>query len=461
MALLESFPASLLRALVRLEFARQSHAHRAKPADWRWGLSSRRADRACRVQPRWLLLPLLSLSVTLCWADGVTSPAVSDAAAPKSVAVIPPPGSSGNPASHFTPDSDPPGIAESSPVANESVGPSRVAATTGTPGVFSVETAETLPAGTVSWSSYLNKFSRAPGSLTVLTEGVTLGMGITNRLTIYGEFQPYIHLHVSQPGELSLRTPANNPLYPPYYSGYYPYCELTCFTSTFRILGPCCPPGINVKKWNPFQPAYVEDYPFAAYDDSDIGPATVGAKFNFFSETRGNPLSVSMRSDFILPTRDVASELARFGAQNGTFSLDVNLALSKNFRNGVLIAANVGYIATTDPMLQGKYVLQLADRMFYGFGAVFFTRRRTQLLLETTCLGYQEGHNFGLGNDATPTQTFGPRSPTDAVVGVRLYARKNVGLDIGYRYMVNLHQVTDRNGFVFKLGGDFHIPGFK
>jgi hypothetical protein len=342
-----------------------------------------------------------------------------------------------------------------------------MAATTGTPGIFSVETAETLPAGTFSWSTYLNKFSRAPGSVTVLTEGVAVGLGVTNRLAIYGEFQPYIHLHVSQPGELSLDTPANNPLYPPYFSGYYPYCDLTCFTSTFRVLGPCCPPGLkgvdeyHIEHWSPFNAAYVEDYIFAAHDDSDVGPATLGAKFNILSETRGKPLSISMRGEFILPTRDVASEVERFGAQTGTWAQNLNFAASKSFRNGILIAFNVSYMFTHDPRLQGKLVLQLDDRIVWGFGAVFFTHRRTQLLFETTCLAYTDGHYAGFGDDPTETQTFGPRAPTDAVLGVRLYARKNLGLDIGYRYMVNLHQVIDRNGFVFKLGGEFNIPGFK
>ncbi len=463
MAPFARFLTSRFRTLARLGITRKLNAGRTKSTGWKGKLGSRRGNRACPVQPQWFLLPLLCLTVTICRADGVTSPTASDdAATNNSVTVIQAPGSSDNSGSDLNADPNPSGIADSSPMASESATPPRMAATTGTPGIFSVETAETLPAGTFSWSTYLNKFSRAPGSLTVLTEGVTFGVGVTNRLTIYGEFQPYIHLHVSQPGELSLDTPANNPLYPPYYSpGYYQYYSPNYFTTTFRVLGPCCPPGIHVKKWSPVDPAYVEDYIFAAYDDSDIGPATLGAKFNFLSETRGKPLSVSIRGEFIIPTRDVASELERFGAQTGTSSLNFNFAASKSFRNGILIAFNMGYMATHDPKLHGKYVLFLDDRMFWGFGAVFFTQRRAQLLFETTCLAYTDGHNLGFGYDPTETQTFGPRAPTDAVVGVRLYARKNVGLDIGYRYMVNLHQVTDRSGFVFKLGGEFNIPSFK
>lgn len=37
----------------------------------------------------------------------------------------------------------------------------------------------------------------------MLTEGLAVGVGVTNRLTVYGEFQPYIHLPVRQPRRLS------------------------------------------------------------------------------------------------------------------------------------------------------------------------------------------------------------------------------------------------------------------
>ena len=54
-----------------------------------------------------------------------------------------------------------------------------IPATTGLPGLFTVETAEAQPKGVFTASTYLNKFSRAPGSVTVLSSGLSMGAGLT------------------------------------------------------------------------------------------------------------------------------------------------------------------------------------------------------------------------------------------------------------------------------------------
>jgi hypothetical protein len=53
---------------------------------------------------------------------------------------------------------------------------------------------------------------------------------------------------------------------------------------------------------------------------------------------------------------------------------------------------------------------------------------------------------------ATPNMTFGARDPVDGIWGVRVYIFPVTAIDIGYRYMLNLANATDRNGFVIKLG---------
>jgi hypothetical protein len=45
--------------------------------------------------------------------------------------------------------------------------------------------------------------------------------------------------------------------------------------------------------------------------------------------------------------------------------------------------------------------------------------------------------------------------PVDGVWGQRWYVLNNVGLDAGYRYMLNLHQLNDRSGFTIKISKVF------
>ena len=80
-------------------------------------------------------------------------------------------------------------------------------ATTGTIGLFTVETADTLPKGGFAFSAYGNKFGRAPGSVTIFQLGVDLSYGLTDRLNLYGAFEPYQHDHIGNGSQLSLSPP--------------------------------------------------------------------------------------------------------------------------------------------------------------------------------------------------------------------------------------------------------------
>ena len=75
-------------------------------------------------------------------------------------------------------------------------------ATTGTIGLFTVETADTLPKGGFAFSAYGNKFGRMPGSNTILEIGLDATYGITNRLNVYGSFIPYGHTHMGNGSQL-------------------------------------------------------------------------------------------------------------------------------------------------------------------------------------------------------------------------------------------------------------------
>jgi hypothetical protein len=69
-------------------------------------------------------------------------------------------------------------------------------ATTGTLGLFTLETADTLPKHGFAFSAFGDKFGRMPGSVTILEIGMDLSYGITDTLNFYASFDPYGHVHV-------------------------------------------------------------------------------------------------------------------------------------------------------------------------------------------------------------------------------------------------------------------------
>ena len=79
-------------------------------------------------------------------------------------------------------------------------------ATTGTLGMFTLETGDTLPKHGFAFSAFGNKFGRMPGSVTILEIGVDASYGVTDNFNIYAGFDPYGHVHVGCPGQLSLRS---------------------------------------------------------------------------------------------------------------------------------------------------------------------------------------------------------------------------------------------------------------
>ncbi len=315
-----------------------------------------------------------------------------------------------------------------------------IPATTGTPGIFTVQTAEALPKGVFTVSAYTNKFGTAPGSVTALSGGLSAAAGITRKLTVFAQFEPYIHLHVGEPSQLSLRMP--------------PGCAHDVYKAPLYC-GEPNPGFLPGNSWQGPAAAYVPDFPYAAFNQSDWGPVTIGAKYNFYSETRGDPLSVSLGASFIIPTESVAAELGKFGAQTGTLNYSFTLALSKTLWRDVVLANNVTYVVTRNPRLGNDTLLTPGDEMLFGQGFIFFAQHRLQFLTEYTCQMTQEGHAFGLIGIDTENTSLGPSDPVDGVWGMRWYFLNSAALDVGYRYMLNLRQLNDRSGFTIKVSKVF------
>jgi hypothetical protein len=296
-------------------------------------------------------------------------------------------------------------------------------ATTGTIGLFTVETGDTLPKGGFAISGYGNKFGRMPGSVTVFQIGVDLSYGITDRINFYGSFVPYGHTHIGNPTQLSLSSFFSGlPLYP---------------GTIFPTLTPL---GVGT-------PGYVEDFPFAASNNGGVGNITLGLKLGFLSERRGDPVSLSVRNDVVISTRTRLEQLLANGTQASPLSDLVSIALSKQWSNVITATLNTGFMFTKDAVDSGQTLVHMADQFRAGAGFIMFPESRIQPMSEYSAVMFTTS-----GNSFTPDTVFGARDPVDSVWGVRIYPWKNIAFDAGYRYMLNLKGADDRHGFVFKIG---------
>ena len=302
-------------------------------------------------------------------------------------------------------------------------------ATTGTLGLFTAETAELLPKGAFNFSAYGNKFGRMPGSATILQIGLDLSYGLADRLNFYGSFVPHAHAHIGCPSELSLRT--------------------RVLSNDCKTLLPPPSPTFFPAPLFPFgsAPGFVEDFPFASNNGGGVGNATLGLKYGFLSERLGDPISFSIRNDVIISTRTDVAKLLANGTQTSPLSDLVSLALSKKWSNAITGTLNFGYMFTRDFRdAQGNNLFKVADQVRASAGLHMFPESRFQPMVEYTGV---------LFTDSIPDNTFGARDPVDGIWGLRMYPMKNIGLDVGYRYMLNLRGLNDRHGFVVKLGTGF------
>src|SRR5580704_18137510 len=295
----------------------------------------------------------------------------------------------------------------------------------GTPGLFTLGTGDTISKGGFDIVAGVDKLLRMPGDITVLQVVPSFAVGITNRFTLFFSMDADEHIHVDQPSLLSLNS-TNGLQY-----------RNTIYDSFLPCTG-CAP-------------AYVEDFPFASHNGGGVGEIDLGFKIGLLSERRGKPISLSIRNDFYIPTQTGYSTLLSNQVQSGMFNYGIGLEASKNlFHHSILATINWAYRFTRESNYTVVFngtptpgVLKLADQMPVGVGLQIFPEKRFQIITEYDGLIY-----VGKGIQNT---TFGARDPVDSVMGFRLYALKNLALDVGYRYNLNLTNHEDRNGFVVKV----------
>jgi len=271
-------------------------------------------------------------------------------------------------------------------------------------GLFTVSSGNVLPRHGWSVEGYANRFGRMPGELVVTDYGLNIGFGLTNWAEIYVDDIPDAHIKAGDAFELTPLT-------------------ATGFHTTHAI--------------------YSEDFPFVSHTEGGEGPFTVGMKFGLVSEDRGDPVSVSFNADIDISTRQDFAVLERSGTQNGKANFEFGTSVSKNVSNIFTFDFDATIDLVRSPTLFGGALLDQAKTFTTGAGILIFPHKRIQLMNEYTGEMYY-GHS-------TPTETFGARDPVDAVWGFRFFPVQQLAIDLGYRYMLNLPDLQDRNGFVVKF----------
>ena len=313
---------------------------------------------------------------------------------------------------------------ETTPVEEAEINPqwAPLPAFSGGLGLFTIDTGETLPQHGFAFEIGANKFSRDPGSITVLQLGWSFSYGITDRLSAFVQFDAHNHVHVDNPAELSLD------------SGTGPQYGNTIYNAIV-------PGGV---------PAYVEDYPFAFTNQGGIGEVDVGAKYALLSERHGDKVSLAIRGDIFIPTVKSINGLLGNGSQTGATDFQLGGNLSKRILNDYLVlTSDAGFRWMRNPPdeFNNSPALNIANQVNVGAGFLAFPEHRLQIMSEYTGTIFVGNH--------TPDTSFGARDPVDTVWGIRLYLTQFAALDVGYRYMLNLRDVDDRSGFVIKLGAGY------
>lgn len=163
----------------------------------------------------------------------------------------------------------------------------------GTTGLFHMPTAYTLPKGRFSFSLFRDNLDRDPKDEDISIHGVSLGIGLSSRFEIYGNFG------------LQNRLDADAL----------------------------------------FQPGFVNDYPFVSTPwETGVGDLKLGAKFGFLNDYMGDPLGLAVRGFVKIPTADENK-----GLGTGKVSWGGDLIVSKSIDEKLDIHGSLGFVQNGDP----------------------------------------------------------------------------------------------------------------
>ncbi len=313
-----------------------------------------------------------------------------------------------------------------------------VASIYGNTGLWKVLTADTLPAGQVSLSSWYDRINRNPGNLTVSTLGFGGSVGITHRIELGVSFEANRHVLVGRAQQLSFGQQAlglfgsQTPGSPPLASELMPGSSRVP-----QLRSPPAPSGVLTGA-----AGYYDLLPFAGLVGSGgaTGSVRLGVKVEVLSERTGAPFGLAIHPYFEVPIHKGVNFLLTHPVGTADLQYGFDGVVSKNIGERVELYWNAGYRHINQPAHVS--VFQLAEEAPLGFGLTAPLSGRIQFVVESTAEVFVGAH--------TPNTTFGAEDPVDVTVGFRGRVSRWLSFSSGYRRPLNQFG-GDKNGFVLSL----------
>ena len=206
----------------------------------------------------------------------------------------------------------------------------------GETGLFHMATAYTLPKGKFSFSLFRDNLDRDPKDIDISIHGVSLAVGLTNRLELHGNFG------------LQNRIDADAL----------------------------------------FQAGYFNDYPFVSTPwETGAGDLKLGLKFKALDDYMGDPLGLAIRGFVKIPTADENK-----GLGTGKTSWGGDLILSKNIDEKLDLHGSIGFVVNGDPDSPRR--VNLANAFRWALGLNVPACRTVQLQAELMGTKYTGDSDF-------------------------------------------------------------------
>jgi outer membrane protein OmpA-like peptidoglycan-associated protein len=285
----------------------------------------------------------------------------------------------------------------------------------GTTGLFKVWDAEALRHGETNWTFGYDQLNRYPGKLTVGRAVTGVSIGLWDRFEFAASVD--IQRHIKAVG---IEPYSIYPQVTPYSDGSSPDPQISMLTDGYRSSNQIAPfmdvPVSNGRS----------DFHFSA-------------KYNIFSERRGDPVSLALTGFGTVPASSDCEYLNRgltSGAYQGGFAWLLSKTLTENARMHFNVGTNLYSNPTND-----SFLADVQHEFYYRVGAELPAYKRLRFI----------GEFLGTKYYGQATENLNPKSPVDIIAGVRYYAKE--WLTFGGGYQLTLHQTTangleDKNGFV-------------
>jgi len=206
----------------------------------------------------------------------------------------------------------------------------------GETGLFHMATAYTLPKGKFSFQLFRDNLDRDPKDEDISIHGVSLAVGLTNRLELHGNFG------------LQNRIDADAL----------------------------------------FQAGYFNDYPFVSTPwETGAGDLKLGLKFKLLDDYMGDPVGLAIRGFVKIPT---ANEDKGLGTGKGSWGGD--LILSKSIDEKLDLHGSIGFVKNGDP--DSPTPVNIANAFRWGLGLNVPACRTVQLQAELMGTRYTGDSDF-------------------------------------------------------------------